>query len=111
MGGLLRLRTSPEFKVVRSYGHLFPDDQYDNLYHIISCDPHDSFAFDFEFTSSDGFEVHGGGPPFVQMVFQYTVLVPAADAASEGDAPAQTGTTIKPVRYAVSWPQKELMWA
>lgn len=36
-GGLLRLRTSPDFKVARAFGHLFPDDQFDNLFHVISA--------------------------------------------------------------------------
>ena len=40
-GGLLRLRTSPDFRVARAFGHLFPDDQFENLFHVISavCGP------------------------------------------------------------------------
>ena len=49
LGGLLRVRTSPDFRTARAFGHLYPDDQYDNLFHVISCDPQDAFAFDFEF--------------------------------------------------------------
>ena len=49
LGGLLRVRTSPDFRTGRAFGHLYPDDQYDNLFHVISCDPQDAFAFDFEF--------------------------------------------------------------
>lgn len=42
--GILRLRTSPEFKVLRYYGRLFADPQVDNLHHVIGCDANDSFA-------------------------------------------------------------------
>jgi hypothetical protein len=36
-GGLLRLRTSPDVRVARAFGHLFPDDQFENLFHVISA--------------------------------------------------------------------------
>ena len=49
LGGLLRMRTSGDFRVARAYGHLYPDDQFENLYHVISCDPQDAFVFDFEY--------------------------------------------------------------
>ena len=50
LGGLLRMRTSPDFRVARAFGHLYPDDQFENLFHVISCDPQDAFVFDFEYT-------------------------------------------------------------
>jgi hypothetical protein len=36
-GGLLRLRTTPDIRIARAYGHLFPDDQFENLFHVISA--------------------------------------------------------------------------
>ena len=44
------MRTSGDFRVARAYGHLYPDDQFDNLYHVINCDPQDAVVFDFEYT-------------------------------------------------------------
>jgi hypothetical protein len=88
VGGLLRLRTPPELRVVRGYGHLFPDDQYDNLYHVISADPQDSFAFDFEYANAEGLEGHAAGSAVtLQMVFQYTIMLPApaGDAATQAE--------------------------
>jgi hypothetical protein len=102
LAGLLRVRTSHEFRCARAYGHLFPDQEYENLAHVIACDPHTAFAFDFEFASAGGFSLVPDEPPVVQMVFQYSVLVPveeepeAAEAAGEapaggtaGEAPAE----------------------
>ncbi|PRQ31944.1 hypothetical protein RchiOBHm_Chr5g0040971 [Rosa chinensis] len=37
-GCVLGLRTSSEFKTGHSYGHFFPDPQYENVQHIICCD-------------------------------------------------------------------------
>lgn len=42
--GIVRLRTSPHFKVVRHYGRLFPDPTIPDLHHIIAADPSDAFA-------------------------------------------------------------------
>jgi hypothetical protein len=50
--GLLRLRTSSEFKTLSSFGHLFPDQSYENLYHLAGCDRYKTFTFDFQFTSA-----------------------------------------------------------
>ena len=36
-GGLLRLRTTPDIRIARAYGHLFPDDQFEHLFHVISA--------------------------------------------------------------------------
>ena len=44
------MRTSGDFRVARAYGHLYPDDQFENLYHVINCDPQDAVVFDFEYT-------------------------------------------------------------
>jgi hypothetical protein len=54
-GCVLRIRTSPEFKSARGYGHYFPDPQYENVQHIICCDQYATYAFDFEFSNSNGF--------------------------------------------------------
>ena len=78
-GGVLRLRCSSEFQVVRAYGHFFPDAQYDNLYHIISCDAFDAYTFDFDFTGHSGFGRNPDQAPYLQMVFQYTVIIPLPD--------------------------------
>ena len=90
---LLRLRTSPEFKVVRAYGHLFPDDRFDNLCHVTAAGPSTALAFDFDFADANGFSGDRGSPPVLQMAFQYSVVVPASghgDSAAEanGDAKA-----------------------
>ncbi|KAK3267501.1 hypothetical protein CYMTET_23947, partial [Cymbomonas tetramitiformis] len=73
LGGVLRLRTSVEFAPVRAYGHFFPDAEYENLYHVLACDQHDTFAFDFEYTSTQGFSQPY--PPILQLAFQYTIAV------------------------------------
>lgn len=73
--GMLRIRTSPEFKVSRAYGQLFQDEQYEDLVHITACSPHSTFAFDFRFTSAGGFATTPDSPPMLQMVFQYSMLV------------------------------------
>ncbi|GJP53808.1 hypothetical protein CLOM_g12942 [Closterium sp. NIES-68] len=88
-GGVLRLRTSRELRAVRAYGHFFPDAQYEDLYHIIRCDPFDSYAFDLEFAGKKGFGQQAGGKsgkgkgggggnrgPVLQLAFQYTVIIP-----------------------------------
>jgi len=85
--GVLRLRTSVEFAPVRAYGHFFADEQYENLYHVLSCDMHDTFAFDFEFTNSQGFSQPF--PPMLQMVFQYTVMLPVTSEADADGMPTK----------------------
>ena len=91
--GLLRIRTSPEFKVSRAYGQLSQDEQYDNLVHITACTPHSTFAFDFQFTNAGGFAITVDSPPMVQMVFQYSLLVAQSQKLStngqNGDADHQ----------------------
>lgn len=87
-GGLLRLRTSPDFRVARAFGHLFPDDQFENLFHIISADPNDCFAFELEYAKASGLNNMEGMSPVLQMVFQYSILLPqpqppAADSTSQ----------------------------
>ncbi|KAA3456986.1 60S ribosomal protein L11-like [Gossypium australe] len=52
---VLRLRTSTEFKPGHSYGHFFPDPQYENVQHIIYCDSFATYAYDFDFANNVGF--------------------------------------------------------
>uniref|UniRef100_A0A1D1XJT2 Protein transport protein Sec24-like At3g07100 n=1 Tax=Anthurium amnicola TaxID=1678845 RepID=A0A1D1XJT2_9ARAE len=82
-GCILRLRTSSEFRHSRSYGHFFPDPQYENVQHIICCDTYATYAYEFEFTNSAGFSRHNE-PPVVQIAFQYTVVVPHEETSHVG---------------------------
>nr|XP_009411948.1 PREDICTED: protein transport protein SEC23-like [Musa acuminata subsp. malaccensis] len=77
-GCILRLRTSSEFKIGYSYGHFFPDPQYESVQHIICCDPFATYAYDFEFANSSGFSRHTE-PPVLQVAFQYSIIVPRED--------------------------------
>ncbi|EFJ23029.1 hypothetical protein SELMODRAFT_104389 [Selaginella moellendorffii] len=76
--GVLRIRTSPEFKTVHSYGHFFSDPQYENVQHIICCDPHATYAYDFDFGNSSGFQ-RFTDTPIIQVAFQYTTLEPVSE--------------------------------
>ncbi|KAJ6796483.1 protein transport protein SEC23 [Iris pallida] len=82
-GCILRLRTSSEFKVGHSYGHFFPDPQYENVQHIICCDSFATYAYDFEFANSVGFSRHTDAP-VVQIAFQYSIVVPQEEASEGG---------------------------
>lgn len=73
---VLRVRASSEFRVGHSYGHFFPDPQYENVQHIICCDSFATYAYDFEFTDSTGFSRYTAELPMLQIAFQYTVVVP-----------------------------------
>ncbi|KAG6778194.1 hypothetical protein POTOM_018047 [Populus tomentosa] len=81
-GCILRLRTSSEFKPGHSYGHFFPDPQYENVQHIICCDSFATYAYDFDFTSATGFSRHASEQPVLQIAFQYTVIVPPEELSS-----------------------------
>ncbi|CAL9190729.1 protein transport protein SEC23 D-like isoform X2 [Musa acuminata AAA Group] len=74
-GCLLRLRTSSEFKTGNSYGHFFPDPQYENVQHIICCDSFATYTYDFEFANNDVFSRHRD-PLVIQIAFQYSIVVP-----------------------------------
>ncbi|PWZ17830.1 Protein transport protein Sec24B [Zea mays] len=54
-GCVLRLRTSSDFEPGNSYGHFFPDPQYESVQHIICCDSFATYAYDFEFSHNNGF--------------------------------------------------------
>ncbi|KAF7805716.1 protein transport protein SEC24 [Senna tora] len=81
---VLRLRTSTEFKPGHSYGHFFPDPQYENVQHIICCDSYATYAYDFEFDNNVGFSRHASEVPTLQIAFQYTVVVPPEELSSPG---------------------------
>ncbi|PQM39929.1 protein transport protein SEC24 [Prunus yedoensis var. nudiflora] len=83
-GCVLRLRTSSEFKTGHSYGHFFPDPQYENVQHIICCDSYATYAYDFEFEDTKGFARHGSEPPIIQIAFQYTVVLPPEELSDSG---------------------------
>lgn len=100
MQGMLRLRTSEEFATTRAFGHLTPDSQYDNLYHITACDEDASFAFDLDFTDATTFASDDGGAsddddrpkgkvpiktPRIQMAFCYCARLYKAQPASTAD--------------------------
>ncbi|KAG9149093.1 hypothetical protein Leryth_010689 [Lithospermum erythrorhizon] len=73
---VLRVRTSSEFKPGNSYGHFFPDPQYENVQHIICCDSFATYAYDFDFANNTGFSRHTAELPMLQIAFQYSVIVP-----------------------------------
>lgn len=81
---VLRLRTSPEFKLGHAYGHFFPDPQYENVQHVICCDTYATYAYDFEFENSTGFSRNSDAPPVLQLAFQYTVVVPPQENFKTG---------------------------
>lgn len=81
---ILRLRTSSEFKPGHSYGHFFPDPQYENVQHIICCDSYATYAYDFDFANAAGFARHTSEQPMLQIAFQYTVVVPPEELSSAG---------------------------
>ncbi|CAD5178116.1 unnamed protein product [Musa acuminata subsp. malaccensis] len=75
-GCLLRLRTSSEFKTGNSYGHFFPDPQYENVQHIICCNSFATYTYDFEFANNDVFSSRHRDPLVIQIAFQYSIVVP-----------------------------------
>ncbi|RCV17511.1 hypothetical protein SETIT_3G225300v2 [Setaria italica] len=79
-GCVLRLRTSSDFEPGNSYGHFFPDPQYENVQHIICCDSFATYAYDFDFAHNDGFSRHTD-PAVVQIAFQYSVIEPVEETS------------------------------
>lgn len=90
-GCVLRLRTSSEFKTGHSYGHFFPDPQYENVQHIICCDSYATYAYDFEFEDTKGFAKHGSEPPIIQIAFQYTVVLPPKELSDSTSVSSSRG--------------------
>ncbi|KAM7496929.1 hypothetical protein LguiA_021343 [Lonicera macranthoides] len=85
---ILRVRTSSEFKPGHSYGHFFPDPQYENVQHIICCDSYATYAYDFDFANNTGFSRHTSELPMLQIAFQYTVVVPPEELSTPGSSSA-----------------------
>ncbi|XP_071710923.1 protein transport protein SEC23 D-like [Rutidosis leptorrhynchoides] len=81
---VMRLRTSTEFKPGNSYGHFFPDPQYENVQHVICCDSYATYAYDFDFANHTGFSKNTSELPMIQLAFQYTVLVPPEEHSTTG---------------------------
>ncbi|XP_020092690.1 protein transport protein Sec24-like At3g07100 isoform X1 [Ananas comosus] len=86
-GCMLRLRTSSDFRTGHSYGHFFPDPQYENVQHIICCDSFATYAYDFAFSTSEGFSRHSE-PPIVQIAFQYSVVEPSEEKSDKESKPS-----------------------
>ena len=63
---LMRIRLPPQLKIAKSYGRLMRDSLYEDLYHIISCDPYETFSLDMEHTEQLV------APISLQIAFQYT---------------------------------------
>lgn len=83
---MLRLRASPELRLAGAHGRLAADREHESLWRLAACGPEDAFAFDLERTPRRA----SGSPPAVQLVLQYSMLVPApvpAAAAGGGAAP------------------------
>ena len=85
MQGLLRVRTCPELQVMRFYGAVVADESHDSLAHVALADPGTTCAFDVRHArQSQRLETQ----QCMQMVFKYTVFVPAAPGrSSKGSAP------------------------
>ncbi|CAA0841313.1 sec23/sec24 transport family protein [Striga hermonthica] len=81
---VLRVRTSSEFKLGHSYGHFFPDPEYENVQHIICCDSFATYAYDFDFVNDAGFSRHSRERPTLQIAFQYSVVVPSDGPSLQG---------------------------
>ncbi|KAG8085733.1 hypothetical protein GUJ93_ZPchr0010g7339 [Zizania palustris] len=79
-GCVLRLRTSSDFEPGNSYGHFFPDPQYEHVQHIICCDSFATYAYDFNFAHPEGFSRHTD-PAVVQIAFQYSIIEPVKETS------------------------------
>ena len=154
MQGMLRLRTSEEFRTsvifyrllpffdlswpifyrywlhpvhfglilacfyasARAFGHLTPDSQYDNLYHVTACDEGSSFAFDLDFADASTFSSEEGGgkgsddddrgstsgilTPRIQMAFCYCARLQSSKqpTAAGGASEWRAGPLVKRLR-------------
>ncbi|KAL2240072.1 protein transport protein SEC24 [Sesamum indicum] len=83
---VLRVRTSSEFKLGHSYGHFFPDPEYENVQHVICCDSFATYAYDFDFANDVGFSRHSKELPTLQIAFQYSVVVPPDEPSLSGSS-------------------------
>jgi len=103
---MLRVRCSSGFRVARAYGHLSPDDQYENLYHVACCHSDSSFAVDFEFDNPSGVVANLDVHPTMQVAFSYTCIVKVDEG--EGMYQVQRRLRIETVRTDIGRQALEL---
>lgn len=89
---VLRVRASSEFKIGHSYGHCFPDPEYENVQHIICCDSFATYAYDFDFLNDVGFSRDSKEYPTLQIAFQYTVVVPPSELSVSSSGTSKRDT-------------------
>ena len=82
--GILRLRTSPQIAISRSYGPTIQDERMQDLYHIAGCHEDTTVAFAFEYTSSSGFDDGTSAQPILQLAYTYWVLEPHGSDDDDG---------------------------
>eukprot|EP00210_Caulerpa_lentillifera_P001514 g1452.t1 len=80
---LLRVRTSSGLKISRVYGRVLRDPRFDEIFHMLSCDPYQTVCMDFEHTSSSG--LNPETPLTIQVAFQYSipVFLPQEDSTKD----------------------------
>ncbi|KAI3523257.1 hypothetical protein L1887_01317 [Cichorium endivia] len=105
---IMRLRTSTEFKHGNSYGHFFPDPQYENVQHVICCDSYATYAYDFDFANNYGFSRHTAELPMLQLAFQYTVIVPPSDTTTSSKYTLKRRLRIRTIQFGVAHNFNEL---
>ena len=82
LGCILRVRTSPEIAVNDEdgvFGAVLADPKLENLWHMSTCDPSDTFSMLFHFVVPNGFQ----SPPTLQVAFAYTIVSTAPASAHE----------------------------
>ena len=84
----LRLRCHSDLTVARHYGHLAPDAEVANLFHLAGCHAHTTVGFDLEFASGHGFSdlSEHDAAPTLQLAVIYTSVVRATATGDAGDA-------------------------
>eukprot|EP00029_Vermamoeba_vermiformis_P002105 TRINITY_DN12499_c0_g1_i1.p1 TRINITY_DN12499_c0_g1~~TRINITY_DN12499_c0_g1_i1.p1 ORF type:complete len:738 (+),score=204.83 TRINITY_DN12499_c0_g1_i1:52-2265(+) len=98
--GLLRIRTSPNFRIKQCYGPALKDTAEADLYHVPACDAMTCLAFDLEFDNSSGFSHNlPDAKPSVQTAFAYSYLEPftetVAQQTDERDSKEGPSTEVK----------------
>ena len=96
--GLLRLRTSPQLTLSRSYGAAIQDARMQDLFHVAGCHEDTTVAFTFEYASSAGFDDGSSSQPMLQVAYTYWVLERSHDEGSEGKERSRGDSSAGPVR-------------
>lgn len=80
---LLRVRTSPGLKISRAYGRVLRDPRFDEIFHMLSSDPHQTVCMDLEHTSRKGLDPET--TVTIQVAFQYSIpcFLPHEDGTTE----------------------------